>query len=71
MLVNIRNNFKNGSLRIIPAPESAYIDQPKKIHTKIEPTKAGYKEPDSACLAKLSPAPEAKYQSGPPIIIAI
>ena len=69
--MSIKHTFKNGSRRIMPAPERAYSDQPKKIQTKIEPTIAGYREPETESLAISSPAPEAKYQSGPPIIIAM
>lgn len=69
--ISIRHSFRNGNLRIMPAPDKAYNDHPKKMHTKIEPTKAGYNDPDSASSAMPSPAPEAKYQSGPPKIMAM
>src|ERR1700754_4227359 len=52
----------NGSLRMTPAPESAYIDQLDNMVTMTAARAVGYQCPTAAIRAIRSPAPKKRYQ---------
>jgi hypothetical protein len=64
-------NLKKGSGFICSAPEKAYKPHIKKTIAIPKVTIPGSHDPASAILAISSPAPKKRYQSAPPMMIAI
>ena len=66
MLVMMHSTRRtNGSLRMTPAPESAYRDQPDKMPAMPKVRTVGYQCPAAAIRAICSPAPKNRYQEAP------
>src|SRR4051794_30331191 len=63
----IRHSIRrtNGSLRMTPAPETAYREQPNRMATMTEVRAVGYQCPTAAIRAILSPAPKNRYHEAP------